>query len=211
MGFGPPVPGRSRRGACPGGWRVLGAGGTVGWGDGRGLVGGGKPFSPRTTSSTTCDQNSNPDHNLSSPEQDYCDLYLGPKDSGVPRVYERVNDRWGGRVDGALFDRSRSGRDEAHTGGARRMGPRPHPTCMHTHCTGKCRPVSTMRTRMLARRPPPPPLLPGGRSASAPPTGSSSRSASSTASAPPRAARTWTTWSTRSQSGGVSMGVKFGG
>lgn len=28
--------------------------------------------------------------------QDYCDLYLGPKDAtGVPRVYERVNDRWG--------------------------------------------------------------------------------------------------------------------
>ena len=25
---------------------------------------------------------------------DYCDLYLGPKDAtGVPRVYERVNDR----------------------------------------------------------------------------------------------------------------------
>jgi DNA topoisomerase-2 len=27
--------------------------------------------------------------------QDYCELYLGPKDGGVPRVYERVNDRWG--------------------------------------------------------------------------------------------------------------------
>jgi DNA topoisomerase-2 len=25
---------------------------------------------------------------------DYCELYLGPKDSGVPRIYERVNDRW---------------------------------------------------------------------------------------------------------------------
>lgn len=25
---------------------------------------------------------------------DYVDLYLGPKDDGVPRVYERVNDRW---------------------------------------------------------------------------------------------------------------------
>lgn len=26
--------------------------------------------------------------------QDYCDLYLGPKDAtGVPRTYERVNDR----------------------------------------------------------------------------------------------------------------------
>ncbi|GAB4817907.1 hypothetical protein N2152v2_004953 [Parachlorella kessleri] len=26
--------------------------------------------------------------------QDYVDLYLGPKDTGVPRVYERINDRW---------------------------------------------------------------------------------------------------------------------
>lgn len=25
---------------------------------------------------------------------DYCDMYLGPKDNGVPRIYERVNDRW---------------------------------------------------------------------------------------------------------------------
>jgi hypothetical protein len=25
---------------------------------------------------------------------DYCDLYLGPKENGVPRVYEKVNDRW---------------------------------------------------------------------------------------------------------------------
>ena len=26
--------------------------------------------------------------------QDYVDLYLGPKENGVPRIYERVNDRW---------------------------------------------------------------------------------------------------------------------
>lgn len=26
--------------------------------------------------------------------QDYVDLYLGPKDGGVPRVYERFSDRW---------------------------------------------------------------------------------------------------------------------
>ena len=26
--------------------------------------------------------------------QDYVDLYLGPKDNAVPRVYEKVNDRW---------------------------------------------------------------------------------------------------------------------
>lgn len=26
--------------------------------------------------------------------QDYVELYLGPKDGGVPRVYERVSDRW---------------------------------------------------------------------------------------------------------------------
>jgi DNA topoisomerase II len=26
--------------------------------------------------------------------QSYVDLYLGPKDSGVPRVYERFSDRW---------------------------------------------------------------------------------------------------------------------
>jgi hypothetical protein len=25
---------------------------------------------------------------------DYCDLYLGPKENGVPRIHERVNDRW---------------------------------------------------------------------------------------------------------------------
>lgn len=25
---------------------------------------------------------------------DYCDMYLGPKDNGVPRIYERVSDRW---------------------------------------------------------------------------------------------------------------------
>lgn len=26
--------------------------------------------------------------------QDYVNLYLGPKDGGAPRVYERVGDRW---------------------------------------------------------------------------------------------------------------------
>lgn len=26
--------------------------------------------------------------------QDYVDLYLGPKENGVPRIYERVNERW---------------------------------------------------------------------------------------------------------------------
>lgn len=26
--------------------------------------------------------------------QDYCEQYLGPKDTGVPRVYERFSDRW---------------------------------------------------------------------------------------------------------------------
>ncbi len=26
--------------------------------------------------------------------QDYVDQYLGPKDTGAPRVYEKVNDRW---------------------------------------------------------------------------------------------------------------------
>lgn len=25
---------------------------------------------------------------------DYVDLYLGPRDNGVPRVYERISDRW---------------------------------------------------------------------------------------------------------------------
>lgn len=25
---------------------------------------------------------------------DYCDLYLGPKENGVPRIHERVSDRW---------------------------------------------------------------------------------------------------------------------
>lgn len=25
---------------------------------------------------------------------DYCDLYLGPKENGVPRILERINDRW---------------------------------------------------------------------------------------------------------------------
>jgi hypothetical protein len=25
---------------------------------------------------------------------DYCDLYLGPKENGVPRIHERINDRW---------------------------------------------------------------------------------------------------------------------
>lgn len=26
--------------------------------------------------------------------QDYVELYLGPKDNSVPRIYEKVNDRW---------------------------------------------------------------------------------------------------------------------
>jgi hypothetical protein len=26
--------------------------------------------------------------------QDYVELYVGPKDNGVPRIYEKVNDRW---------------------------------------------------------------------------------------------------------------------
>lgn len=26
--------------------------------------------------------------------QEYVELYLGPKDGGVPRVYERFSDRW---------------------------------------------------------------------------------------------------------------------
>jgi hypothetical protein len=26
--------------------------------------------------------------------QDYVDLYLGPKGGAVPRIYEKVNDRW---------------------------------------------------------------------------------------------------------------------
>jgi hypothetical protein len=26
--------------------------------------------------------------------QEYCELYLGPKEDGVARVYERINDRW---------------------------------------------------------------------------------------------------------------------
>lgn len=26
--------------------------------------------------------------------QEYVELYLGPKDGGAPRVYERVSDRW---------------------------------------------------------------------------------------------------------------------
>lgn len=26
--------------------------------------------------------------------QEYCELYLGPKDGGPPRVYERFSDRW---------------------------------------------------------------------------------------------------------------------
>lgn len=26
--------------------------------------------------------------------QEYVEQYLGPKDNGVPRIYERVNDRW---------------------------------------------------------------------------------------------------------------------
>lgn len=25
---------------------------------------------------------------------DYCDLYLGPKENGVPRIHERITDRW---------------------------------------------------------------------------------------------------------------------
>ncbi len=25
---------------------------------------------------------------------EYVDLYLGPKEAGVPRVYEKLNDRW---------------------------------------------------------------------------------------------------------------------
>ena len=26
--------------------------------------------------------------------QEYVEMYLGPKDTGVPRVYERFSDRW---------------------------------------------------------------------------------------------------------------------
>ncbi len=26
--------------------------------------------------------------------QEYVDLYLGPKDTGAPRVYEKFSDRW---------------------------------------------------------------------------------------------------------------------